>query len=179
MSLMHVTIRYILHAYLAPSPAVLSYADICISFHFLAIQHMKTYIAPHTSNNAARHPSIHTTYMQSNCYPPTSKRPQKQAVLCSKPRSFHQYSKSSSTAGPLFFVTLSCFRYISATCRLDVAISGFLSSLTLMNLGKRSEIPFSPLGSTPSLQPALYLGLRVRSAVLTSQTNFGSNQTSG
>lgn len=90
-----------------------------------------------------------------------------------------QYSKSSSTDGPLLFVTLSCFLYISATCRLDVASSAFLSSLSLMNRGNRRLIPFSPEGSTPSLQPALYRGLSVRSAVLTSQTYFGSNHTSG
>lgn len=90
-----------------------------------------------------------------------------------------QYSKSSSTAGPLLFVTLSCFLYISTTCLELVAISGFLSSRILINLGNRKLIPFSPPPSRPSLHPALYLGLSVKSAVFTSQTTLGSNQTSG
>lgn len=66
-----------------------------------------------------------------------------------------QYSKSSSTLGPLFLVTLSCFRYISTTCLLPVASSGFLSSRTLMNRGNRKLMPFSPAGSAPSLMAAL------------------------
>ena len=70
-------------------------------------------------------------------------------------RGANQYSKSSSTAGPLVLETLSCLRYISATWRDDVASSGFLSSRSLMKRGKRRLMPLSPAGSTPSLQPAL------------------------
>src|SRR4051812_43546236 len=51
------------------------------------------------------------------------------------PMSSPQYSKSSSTPFALSFPTLSCLRYISATCLLVVAISGFLSSLSLINRG--------------------------------------------
>ena len=92
---------------------------------------------------------------------------------------FHnQYSKSSSTDGPLFFATLSCFLYISATILLEVASSGFLSSRRLMNLGNLRLTPL-PTPVARSAAAARYLGLSVRSAVLTSHTNLGSNQTSG
>lgn len=60
-----------------------------------------------------------------------------------------QYSKSSSTLGPLFFPTLSCLEYISATCLLLVASSGFLSSRILMKRGNLKETPFPPCSSTP------------------------------
>jgi len=56
-----------------------------------------------------------------------------------------------------------------------VASFGFLSSLTLINLGNLIPIPFSP---PSSLIPAVYTGLIYRSAPLISQTIAGLNQTS-
>lgn len=64
--------------------------------------------------------------------------------ICTRPhrhRHRHQYSKSSSTAGFFSLPTDSCLRYISATCLLLVASSGFLSSRTRMNRGNRRLTP--------------------------------------
>ena len=95
----------------------------------------------------------------------------------------------SATCGGSQYCTTAMSRDI-LTCSQPVASSAFLSSRIRMKRGKRSDIPRS---STCECQrqrastdarltnpiAAVYTGLRLKSAVSTSQTTFGSNHISG
>src|ERR1700733_8065252 len=84
-------------------------------------------------------------------------------------------STSSSTSSCNSGATVSfCFSHISASCLPVLASSIPLSSRILINLGNRI---LNPRSSLTSPIPAVYTGLNVTSANLTSHTSLATNQT--